>query len=199
MSIFEYVLIPPAIVLGLAMTHLLTGAGRTVHRLAGHGAPIRVDWIHLAWVTHLFAWMVFFWWYTYAWSTAQEWSFLVFAFLMTYAVAMYLLCVVLVPSDLDPVADFGSYFMSLRGWFFGGLAALIMVDFLDSASKGFDHFMDLGWGYITMRLVILAGCAVGVRTDRRAFHGPFAVVALVWTVSFFWAHLPVLTAGGGTS
>ena len=43
MSLFEYVMIPPAIVLGLALTHVLTGAGRVVHRMTGHGSAIRLD------------------------------------------------------------------------------------------------------------------------------------------------------------
>jgi hypothetical protein len=47
LSLFEYVMIPPAIVLGLAITHILSGLGRIVHRLAGHGSPIRMDVVHL--------------------------------------------------------------------------------------------------------------------------------------------------------
>jgi hypothetical protein len=120
LSLFEYVMIPPAIVLGLAITHILSGLGRIVHRLAGHGSPIRMDVVHLTWVAHIFSWIVFFWWYSYAWTTRFEWSLLVFVFLILYAVALYLMCVVLIPSDLDEVEDFESYFLSLRTWFFRG-------------------------------------------------------------------------------
>jgi hypothetical protein len=185
-------MIPPAIVLGLAMTHVLSGAGRIVHRLAGHGHPVVLDWIHLVWVAHIFGWMVLFWWYSYAWTTTENWSLAVFVFLVAYAVAMYLMCVVLVPADLDRVRDFGSYFMSLRRWFFGGLIALILVDFLDTALKGLDHLLDTGIGYASMRTFILAGSIVALRTDRRAFHGPFAVVSFVWTMTFFWLYRPVI-------
>jgi hypothetical protein len=193
MSLFEYVMIPPAIVLGLAMTHILAGVGRVVHRLAGHGAPVRVDWIHLLWVVHVFTWIVLFWWYSYAWTTEFEWSLIIFVFLVAYAVAMYLMCVILIPSDLDRVADFGTYFLSLRRWFFGGLIGLILIDLADTAAKGMDHLLDIGIGYAVMRTFLLLGSVVAIRTERRAFHGPFAAVSLAWMVGFFWVYRPVIT------
>lgn len=194
MSLFEYVMIPPAIVLGLAMTHLLSGAGRVVHRLAGHGSPVTLDWIHLLWVAHIFGWMVLFWWFSFAWQTSSEWSFAVFLFLVIYAVAMYLMCVVLVPWDLERVRDFASYFMTLRRWFFGGLIALILIDLIDTAAKGLDHLLDIGIGYASMRLFILVGSIIAIWTDRRDFHGPFALVAFLWTMTFFWMYRPVIAS-----
>lgn len=195
MSLFEYVMIPPAIVLGLAMTHVLTGIGRIVYRLAGHGPPIRVDWVHLAWVAHIFAWIVFFWWYSYAWTTEFQWSLLLFIFLVAYSVALYLMCVVLMPSDLESVSDLGSYFLSMRGWFFPGLIALILIDLADTAAKGIDHLLDIGLGYATLRTVLLVGSFVAMRTERRGYHAAFAAVALVWTCIFFWVYRPVIAAG----
>jgi hypothetical protein len=196
MTIFEFVMIPPAIVLGLAMTHVLTGAGRVMHRLAGHGAPVSVDLVHLLWVSHVFLWMVFFWWYSYAWTTEFEWNLLIFIFLVAYAVAMYLMCVILVPSDMDQVTDFGTYFVSLRRWFFGGLIALILIDLADTTAKGFDHLLDIGWGYATMRTFLLVGSLYAMRTERRAFHLAFAWVSLVWMASFFWIYRPVIVDAG---
>ena len=182
MSLFEYVMIPPAIVLGLAITHLLTGLGRVVHRLSGHGAPIRMDAVHLTWVAHVFTWIVFFWWYSYAWTTRFEWSLLVFIFLILYSVALYLMCVILIPTDLDQVEDFRVYFLSLRQWFFGGVIGLIVLDFLDSAVNGWDNVADLGVGFAT-------------RTESRRFQLPFAAVVFVWTFVFFWLKRPELGVG----
>ncbi|MDH5345310.1 MAG: hypothetical protein OEW59_06050 [Gammaproteobacteria bacterium] len=194
MSLFDYIMIPPAIVLGLALTHVLSGFGRVVHRLAGHGRPIRLDWVHLAWVAHIFVWMVFFWWYSYAWTANDEWSLLVFIFLIVYTILLYLMCVILVPSDLDDVAVFADYFMTLRRWFFGGVILLILVDFADSAVKGWDNVLSLGLGYVSLRASLLAGSIVAIRTDNRSFHGIFAVVAFAWTFAFFWLNRPTISA-----
>lgn len=187
-------MIPPAIVLGLAITHLLTGLGRVVHRLSGHGAPITMDVVHLTWVAHVFSWIVFFWWYSYAWTTRFEWSLLVFIFLILYAVALYLMCVILIPTDLDRVENFAEYFLSLRQWFFGGVISLIVVDFADSAVKGWDNVVDLGLGYATLRGFLLVGAVVAVRTESRWFQLPYALVGFLWTFLFFWLNRPELGA-----
>lgn len=194
MSLFEYVMIPPAIVLGLALTHVLSGLGRTVHRLAGHGRPIRLDWIHLTWLAHVLVWIVFFWWYSYAWTTRFEWSVLVFMFLIFYAVTLYLMCVILIPTDLDEVGDYGDYFMSLRRWVFGGIILLIFVDFADSAVKGWSNVLDLGLGYASLRTFLLLGSIGAARTSDRRYHGAFAVVACLWTFLFFWLNRPEISA-----
>ncbi|MDX1396179.1 MAG: hypothetical protein R3195_17495 [Gemmatimonadota bacterium] len=192
MSLFEYVMIPPAIVLGLALTHVLSGFGRVVHRLAGHGPPIRLDWIHLTWVAHILSWIVFFWWYSYAWTEQFEWRLLVFIFLILYAVLMYLMCVILMPSDLDRVSDFGDYFMSLRRWFFAGFILLILLDYADTAAKGLDNLLGLGMPYVSMRTFLMVGAVVGAGTDSRRYHGPFALVGFVWTFLFFWLNRPII-------
>jgi hypothetical protein len=194
-SLFEYVMIPPAIVLGLAITHLLSGLGRIVHRLAGHGSPIHMDAAHLFWVAHIFSWIVFFWWYSYAWTTRFEWSLLVFIFLILYSVTLYLMCVVLIPSDLDDVSHFGGYFLSLRRWFFGGVILLIVVDFADSAVKGWDNVLDLGVGYVSLRMCLLLGALVAMGTESKRFHLPYAAIGFAWTFMFFWLNRPSIGAG----
>jgi hypothetical protein len=195
MSLFEYVMIPPAIVLGLAMTHILSGFGRVVHRLAGHGQNIRLDWIHLVWVVHIFVWMIFFWWYSYAWTEQFEWRLLVFVFLIIYTITLYLMSVILMPSDLDEVSDFEGYFISLRKWFFGGVILLIVVDFADSAVKGWDNVVDLGLGYASLRTFLLIGAIGAIRLASRVYHGVYALIGLVWTFLFFWLNRPIIGVG----
>lgn len=193
MSLFEYVMIPPAIVIGLALAHILAGAGKVARRMAGHGPSIRVDIIHALWVGHLFIWLVFFWWYSFSWIDDSRWGFLLFLFVVVYSVGLYVMCVLLVPDDMDSVNDLGEYFFALREWFFGGFILLILIDFLDSAAKGLDNVLDLGWGYGVLRTLLLLGCVIAIRTERRSFHAPFALIALVSTFVFFWLNRPVLS------
>ena len=187
-------MIPPAIVLGLALTHVLSGGGRIVHRLAGHGRSIQLDWIHLTWVAHIFSWIVFFWWYSYAWTVRFEWNLLVFMFLIFYSVTLYLMCVVLIPADLDEVTEFAAYFMSLRRWFFAGIILLIVVDFADSAVKGLENVLDLGLGYAALRTFLLLGAILAMRTTSRRYHGTYAAIGFTWTFLFFWLNRPVITS-----
>jgi len=192
-GLFDYIMIPPAIVIGLALTHFLSGFGRIVHRLAGHGEPIRLDWIHLIWVAHIFTWIVFWWWYSYAWTNRIEWDFLIFVFLISYSIMLYAMCVVLMPRDLDEVSNFYDYFMSLRQWFFGGVILLILVDFADTAVKGWDHLMDIGPGYLSLRAFIFIGAIGAMRSVNRVYHGLFAVIGFLWTFLFFWLYRPTIS------
>lgn len=191
-NLFDYIMIPPAIVLGLAITHLLSGIGRVIHRLAGHGKRISIDWVHLTWIIHVFLWIVFLWWYSYNWSGTEQWRFLIFLFLIIYAILLYLMCVILIPEDLDQVADFADYFMSLRKWFFGGIILLILVDFGDSVAKGLDNIFDLGRGYLTLRAYLIIGAVLAMVTINRAYQAGFAVISLIWTFLFFWLNRPTI-------
>ena len=85
-------------------------------------------------------------------------------------------------------------FLSL--WVFGGLIALIVIDLADTAAKGLDHLLDIGLGYATMRTFLLIGSLAAIRTERRAFHLPFALVSLVWMAAFFWIYRPVIADAG---
>ena len=192
-GLFDYVMIPPAIVLGLALTHVLSGVGRIVHRLAGHGDPIGLDWIHLIWIAHILSWIIFFWWYSYAWTTRLEWDLIIFVFLIFYSIMLYVMCVVLMPSDLDEVTNFADYFMSLRKWFFGGVILLVLVDFADTAVKGWDNVVDIGLGYAMLRTFIFIGAIGAMRSTNRVYHGLFSVVAFLWTFLFFWLNRPTIS------
>jgi len=119
----------------------------------------------------------------------------VFMFLIFYAVTLFVMCVVLIPTDLADVSDFSSYFMSLRSWFFGGVILLILVDFADSAAKGWENVVDLGIGYILLRSFLLVGALAAIRTEKRFYHGGFAVVAFLWTFVFFWSNRPQIEVG----
>jgi hypothetical protein len=33
-----------------------------------------------------------------------------------------------------------------------------------------------------------------MRTERREFHGPFALVSFVWTMAFFWLYRQVIVS-----
>ena len=125
----------------------------------------------------------------------SEWSLLVFMFIIFYAVTLYLMCVILIPSDLDEVSDFAEYFMSLRSWFFAGIILLILVDFADSASKGIDYVMNLGLIYASHMIFMLLGGIVAMRSQSRWYHGVYAIVSFVWMFLFSWLNRPFI--GGG--
>jgi hypothetical protein len=192
MSVFEYILFIPGIVIGLAMANVLTGVGRVIHRLAGHGPPIRLSGAHIGWVCGALQWIITAWWYSYNWTEANEVTFAAFLFLIFYAIGIFVMCAILVPIDMDEVSDFGDYFLSMRKWFYGSYLLMILIDFADSLAKGLDNLLQLGPGYLSLRSVLLIGVIIGMRTENRLYHLVLAWGTLGWGGIFFWVNRPTL-------
>lgn len=57
---FEYVMAPVAIVIGLGLAHILGALGVAVHRMRGHGRPIRLEAVYMCWIAFVLSWMVSF-------------------------------------------------------------------------------------------------------------------------------------------
>jgi predicted Na+-dependent transporter len=90
-DLFEYVGVMVSIVVGLALAHILTGVSRTIQALG----KVRLYWVHSLWTLNIMAYLVAFWWVIYHWSGVEHWNFFLFAFLLLYAVALYLISALL--------------------------------------------------------------------------------------------------------
>lgn len=182
MTIFEYVAVLISIVVGLAMAHLLSGVGRVISDLGRW----KIYWVHLAWVGYLFFYLVFFWWWEFRFATVEEWTFGLYLFVILYAVLLYLLAVVLFPPAFPGGASFEDYFYSRRGWFFGLLITIWLVDAVDTLVKGWDYALDLGLVYWVIGLaahVLLFAAAI--KSANRTFHAALAVGVTLYEL--YWA------------
>lgn len=134
---FDYVMALVSIVIGLALTHVLGAFGAAVHRMRGHGPPIRLEPVYLLWVGFIVLWTISFWWWEYKFRELQvAWSFGLYLFVLFYAVLLYGMSVVLVPDGMEGLDDSYAYFMSGRRWFFALVLLTNCVDVVDSAFKG---------------------------------------------------------------
>ena len=59
-----------------------------------------------------------------------------YLFIVAYAISLFLLAVVLVPTSMDGVGDSYAYFMEGRRWFFGVLLVVVALDVVDTFLKG---------------------------------------------------------------
>ncbi len=190
MGPFEYVMTLVSIVVGLALTHVLSALGSAVHRLR-HGPPIRLDAVYLLWVGFVLAWLLSFWWWEFKFHDLDiKWTFGLYLFVILYAVVLFLMAVILVPRDMDGVHDSYAYFMAGRRWFFGALLLANAVDFADSLLKG------LAWAlrpdYVVQLVVYIAAAALGVASERRSVQLGIAVVMFALQVVYTWESLDIL-------
>ena len=178
MEFFNYVMVLASVIVGLAVTHLLQG----VAKLIQHPDRKKLYWVHLLWVALMFLNALFLWWWEYQLSARTHWTFELYLFVLSFSVVLYLICAVLMPSELGDYANYRAYYYSRRRWLFGLLVFFSLMDFADSALKGAAHLMSLGWPYFTAvgtRTVLLL---IAMKTRNAKFH---AVVALLFIVQLF--------------
>ena len=180
MNQFEYLSVLISIIVGLGITHLLTGAGRF---LGGPEAP-RVYRVHLAWTVNLILYQAFFWWFTFKWDARPTWTFGLFLFILAYAILLYLLTVVLYPVEVQPGFDFRAHFHRRRRWFFYVLALVGLADVFDTMLKGDENVEAVPIAGIFMVFFNIGVPLVAARNERDRFHFVYAivygVVLVVW-------------------
>jgi hypothetical protein len=175
-ELYEHSKVVTGILVGFALTVLLGGVARMVQN------PRRwqIYWIHLAWVVFAFFYVISFWWWEFWLQKLPSWNFPLYLFVTLYGVLLYLLCALLMPGDLDGYEGFRDYFYSRRQWLFGVMAAICIVDFIDSAIKGTGRLHLLGSEYVEIQAVSLLCTIVAMRTRNVLFHAAFAVVSTLY-------------------
>jgi hypothetical protein len=176
---FDYVMMLAAIVIGLALTHLMQGVARIVE----HPKRVRVWWVHLLWVAHMALMSVFWWWFEFALRLTPVWTFQLYAFVLGYAFLIYLICALLMPSDLGDHPDYKAYFFSRRRWFFGMLIAVLAVDVLDTLAKGTAHFASLGIEYLEAQAGLALLCTIGMISRRERVQAAVVLLALAGLIA----------------
>lgn len=180
-SSFEFLSVLISVVVGLGFANILTGLGRILHR----HREIRVSVAFVAWTLFLSLYMVIYWWtIVFGWQTWQNWNLLVFLFVLTYGVLLFLLSVILFPTDMPASWDPHSHFIDMRKWFFGIFIALIFIEFLDSFFKS--HLDDFSVPYFLLIGLWLAGGVAGWISANRRTQAVVAVSVylsqVIWVV-----------------
>ena len=191
MEPFEYVMVLVSIVIGLAIAHILSALGSAVHRLRGHGPPIRLEPVFLLWVSYVFIWLVSFWWWEFKFQDLDvEWTFGLYLFIVSYAIWLFALAVVLVPDDMEGMRDSFEYFVEGRRWFFGALLIAIGLDIADTFLKGAD------WGarpvFVAQTATYVVLCVIGISTSRRNLQLAAAAVAFGVQMTYMFSELGIL-------
>lgn len=191
MEAFEYVMVLVSIIIGLAITHVLAALGAAVHRIRGHGPPIRLGATYLLWVGFLFIWLVSFWWWEFKFQELDlQWTFGLYLFVVGYAIWLFLMSVILVPSRLEGIEDSFDYLMEMRRWFFGALLVAVAIDTIDSLLKGSD------WGLRPVLLAqssaIVTAAIVGMITTRPRIQLAGATAAFVIQLVYMFNEVGIL-------
>jgi hypothetical protein len=180
MNVYQHVMVVMSIIVSISLTHLLSG----VARLVQHPGSKSVYWVHLVWVLFVFLYLIHFWWWEIRLEKILIWTFPLYLFVVFYAFLLYLLCALLFPEDLKEYDGYKEYFYSRRKWFFGLLAVTRVTDLFDTIIKGRKYLEMLGFEYEAHLVVYIAASLIAIKTRNRHFHAAFAIVALLYEVSY---------------
>ncbi len=191
MTEFEYLAVLVSIILGLGITHLLSGVGRTIHRRA----DFKLDAVHSLWAAATFCILVLNWWVFFQARTFTNWSFGVFLVVISWAVLYYLMAVVLYPPDMAEEEDYGEVFESNRRWFLGLFVATTLSDIGLTALRG-DLLDPPLYLPFASHWVVLG--AIGLLVRSRLFH-LFLVRRCVATSPIFAGSTETWTTNSGST
>lgn len=137
---FVHVRIIIGIITGLSVARLLNGLARFVqHPDRGH-----IYSVHIGWALFLLLAVIHFWWFEFGLARISHWRFDLYFFVIFYAALYFFTCAVLFPERMDEDSNSRDYFHSRQKWFYGLLASLFLVDMVDTAMKGLEHFSPSG-------------------------------------------------------
>ncbi len=179
MSEFEYLAVFVSIILGLGITHLLSGVGRMIHR-RGQYKP---DAAHILWTAATFWILILNWWVFFESRRFDEWSFSLFSVVIAWAVVFFLMAVVLFPPDMSEDEDYASVFERNRSWFLGLFVASAISDIALTASRG-DIFDPPVYLPFVLHLGVLGALGIVIKSRRFqvALAGYVLVITLSWSV-----------------
>lgn len=179
-EVFQHARVVMGIILGLAVTRLLTGLARFVQ----HPGRQKIYPVHIGWVATMLLTLIHFWWWEFRLIELQHWTFEIYFFLITYAILLFLLCTLLFPDTLHDYASYEEFFISRRKWFFGIFATTILFDVIDSFIKGAAHYAEFSAEYHYRVPIYLVLCAIAIWTPNRQYHQLFVVGSLIYEVSW---------------
>jgi hypothetical protein len=184
-DVWIHVRIIVGMVLGLSLARLVNGMTRFVQ----HPGRERIDGVHFAWTVFMLSAIVHFWWYEFGLSKITAWTFELYFFVLLYAMLFVAVASLLFPDKMDEYDGFGDYFQSRRRWFYGLLTVVFLVDLIDTAIKGREHFESLGLEYPIRQALLAGGAIVAVLWSNKRYQAVFVAVALIdqviWIVRLF--------------
>ncbi|HET7464791.1 MAG TPA: hypothetical protein VFJ82_26345 [Longimicrobium sp.] len=159
MSTAEYLSVLVSIVVGLGISHVLSGVGNLlVDRLR-----VRFWWVWGSAVLMVFLAHVQFWWGTFSVSRAVSANFFAFLFFLLTPITLYLSAVVLLPDfEGEGEIDLRAHFLANHRWFFGIISLVPILNAFRSVVISGDPPFNLDRVFeVTFFVLLLSAAAIG--------------------------------------
>lgn len=170
MSEFEYLSVFISIIFGISVTHILSGAIRSIYRG-------QIDETHFVLTAFLFLVLILNWWTGYRWKDHADWSFDIFLIIIFWSVIHYIAAITLYPPQVSGTEHPLEY---RRKWFLWTFVSLVFADIIQTAALG-DILKP--WIYLPFVLHYLVISLLAIFINRPGFHR--------WTARYFLLSMTV--------
>jgi cell division protein FtsW (lipid II flippase) len=131
MDAFGYVSVVISVVIGLGLSHLLTGTAELVKSRR----RVKFYWVHLLWVALIFVGHIFLWWSMWNLRLVRNWNFFSFLLILLAPVLLYVAAAFLIPK-----VEFGAA-IDLREYFYQNHAAFFSVNAAFTALMSIENWV----------------------------------------------------------
>jgi hypothetical protein len=171
-----------SIVVGLGITRILSDFAS----IAEHRAQVTLDGLTILWAINVLGYHLIYWWVVVNnWRTRETWTFLGFAALFLYGVALYFCAALILPRASAEKLDLKERYESIRLPFFYFWLVVASAEVLDSVAKGLDYvFESLGLPYLFILGTTFLFSVTAIRVRDRRFHWFFGLATFIGT--FGW-------------
>jgi hypothetical protein len=177
---FEHLSVLVSIVVGMSVSQVLFGLGQLVRRRGTY----KIDPLYILSNVIILLVLVDSWWAAFSWHDVPGWSYRRTWFVMLNPL-LVTMAAQLLPPDWDerPVDLHKPYYRNHR-LIFGLLTLYPLIDMLDSALKGAEHFRRLGVGYPVTCTAMAVLCAAAALVTSRKIQITCLVGVLLILLSF---------------
>lgn len=179
--LFLHIRVVMGIILGLSITTVLKGLAQIIEHPQRRGCSA----LNLGWVAWTLISLVTFWWWEFRLIEVHRWTFETYLFVIVYCATWFLLCALLFPDDLREYGSYGNYLMQRRRWIFSVIAALTLLDLVDTAIKGSSRWKLLGAAYPLHAVLMLAVAVLGWRLRSQRTQLRLVLATLAYQIGYF--------------
>nr|WP_063571892.1 hypothetical protein [Luteibacter rhizovicinus] len=179
--IYAHIRVVLSIILGMGITTLLKGIASIIE----HPRLFGWSWIHMSWVVWALISIMTFWWWEFRLTEVPVWTFGSYLFVLSYCALYFMMSTLLFPSDVREFGSYENYILERRGWFFGLIALLTVMDLVDTSLKGSARWHTLGAAYLAHTVIMLGVVIIGFTQKRRKVQLTLAVFALAYQAAYF--------------
>ncbi len=179
--LFLHIRVVMGIILGLSITTVLKGLAQIIEHPQRRGCSA----LHLGWVAWTLISLVTFWWWEFRLIEVHRWTFETYLFVIVYCATWFLLCALLFPDDLREYGSYGNYLMQRRRWIFSVVAALTLLDLVDTAIKGSSRWKLLGAAYPLHAVLMLAVAVLGWQLRSQRTQLRLVLATLAYQIGYF--------------